>query len=155
VGTCSELDGKPVLVDGRNRREACRRARISPQYTLLADWEDPVNYILSANIYRRNLSKGQRALITARLSDFLTTREAGTLSGTSRDYISRARTVLRYAPDLVNSILAGSLSLDNAYEEARIRKGQAETYESRFNALKAASPARGWTHFKQLLRCLA
>jgi hypothetical protein len=66
------------------------------------------------------------------MSDFLTTREAGTLSGTNRDYISRARTVIRHAPDLAASVLAGSLSLDKAYEEARIRKGQADTYDSTF-----------------------
>jgi ParB-like chromosome segregation protein Spo0J len=133
-------NGQMVLVDGRNRREACRRAGITPNYTLLLDGEDLVGYILSANIHRRNLSKGQRALLTAKLSTKLTTREAGTLSGTSREYISRARAVLDHAPDLANSILAGSISLDNAYEEARIRKGRADTYESRFNALKATAP---------------
>jgi hypothetical protein len=48
--------------------------------------------------------------------------------------------VLHHASDLADSVLAGSISLDNAYEEARIRKGRAETYKSRFNALKAAAP---------------
>jgi hypothetical protein len=73
------------------------------------------------------------------LSTKLTTREAGTLSGTNREYISRARAVLDHA-DLADSVINGSISLDNAYDEARIRKGRAETYEARFDALKATAP---------------
>ena len=42
----------------------------------------------------------------------------------SQQRISQARTVVRHAPDLANAVLAGHLSLDNAYEEARLRKGQ-------------------------------
>jgi hypothetical protein len=134
-------------------REACRRAGISPQYTLLLDGEDPIKYILSANIHRRNLSKSQRALLTAKLSTKLTTREAGTLSANiarrhltkgqravavakvcsfseqtqrqlaeeaclSRGLIGSAATVLKHASDLADSVLNGSISLDNAYAEA-------------------------------------
>jgi hypothetical protein len=85
----------------------------------------------------------------------LTQETAAKQMDVKRPRIAKAAVVLKHAPDLANSILAGSISLDNAYEEARIRKGRAENHESRFNALKAASPAREWTHFKQLLRCLA
>jgi hypothetical protein len=42
-----------MLIDGRNRREACRRAGVIPDYILL-DGQDPVAYILSANINRRH-----------------------------------------------------------------------------------------------------
>ena len=58
-----------MLIDGRNRREACRRAGIVPDYVLL-DSADPVAYILSANIHRRNLSKGQRAMAMAKMRPF-------------------------------------------------------------------------------------
>src|ERR671922_924857 len=57
-----KLNGSPQLIDGRNRREACRRVGIVPDYVLL-DGQDPVAYILSANINRRHLSKGQRAIV--------------------------------------------------------------------------------------------
>jgi polyhydroxyalkanoate synthesis regulator phasin len=46
---------------------------------------------------------------------------------------------VRYASDLADPVRDGSISLDNAYEEARIRKGRADTHESRFNALKVAA----------------
>jgi hypothetical protein len=36
-------------------------------------------------------------------------------------------------------VRSGAISLNNAYEEARVRKGRSETYESRFNALKSAA----------------
>jgi hypothetical protein len=47
--TVGQLDGQMMLIDGRNRREACRRAGIIPDHVLL-DGQDPVAYIISANI---------------------------------------------------------------------------------------------------------
>jgi hypothetical protein len=134
-----------VLIDGRNRREACRRAGVVPHHILL-DGADPVAYILSANINRRHMSKGQRSLVTAKLKPETTmgrksdVKKLANNFGVSAEYLRQARFVLRYASDLGDSVLNGSISLEHAYEEARIRKGRADTYESRFNALKAAAP---------------
>jgi hypothetical protein len=130
-----------VLIDGRNRREACRLAGVIPDYVLLGG-VDPVAYILSANIHWRNLSKGQRAMAVAKicLETKQPVREAAKQSGLKDNRVFYASTILRHAPDLSDAVLMGHLSLDNAYEEARIRKGRAETYEARFNALKAAAP---------------
>jgi hypothetical protein len=69
-----------------------------------------------------------------------TQRQLAGQNSLSKGLIGNAAVVLKHAPDLADSVLNGSISLDNAYEEARIRKGRAETYESRFNALKAAAP---------------
>lgn len=136
------VDGQLVLVDGRNRREACRRAGITPHYTLLTDGEDLPARILSENVYRRHLTQGQKAIVVAKLfaTNNLTQQAAGKQMDVKQARISKAVIVLKHAPDLANSILAGSISLDNAYEEARIRKGRADTHESRFNALKSAVP---------------
>jgi hypothetical protein len=127
-----ELDGESVLVDGRNRREACQRAGVVPDYVLL-DGQDPVAYILSANIHRRNLSKGQRAMAVAKISPGSQQGKRTSIKTieVSPGYVSHARIVLQHAPDLANAVLMGHLSLDNAYDEARIRKGRAETYEAR------------------------
>lgn len=137
-----QLDGEHVLVDGRNRREACRRAGIVPNYTLLSDGEDLSARVLSENVYRRHLTKGQRAIVIAKLfaTNNLTQQAASKQTDVKRARIAKAAVVLKHAPDLANSILTGSISLDNAYEEARIRKGRADTHESRFNALKAVAP---------------
>ncbi|MDQ3959507.1 MAG: hypothetical protein M3255_04290 [Pseudomonadota bacterium] len=97
-----------------------------------------------ANIHRRHMTKGQRAIVVARIYPEPEKGGRGKNSSVSKEFsgarLSLARFVLRYAPDLADSVLAGSPSIDNAYEEARIRKGQAETYESRFLSLKAMAP---------------
>jgi hypothetical protein len=134
-----EIDGKPVLIDGRNRREACRRAGVVPHHIRL-DGQDPVTFILSANINRRHMTKGQRAMVVAKLYPDRTSRgQSSVTEGISYERVSLARFVLRHASDPANSVTNGSISLDNAYEEARIRKGRADIHESRFESLKAAA----------------
>jgi hypothetical protein len=127
-----------MLIDGRNRREACRRAGVIPDYVLL-NGADPVTYILSVNINRRHMTKGQRAIVVARVTGNLSVRQAAEATNQNRESIRQARFVLNHASDLADSVRSGALSLDNAFEQARIRKGQAETHETRFNALKAAA----------------
>jgi hypothetical protein len=115
-----ELDGEPQLVDGRNRREACLRAGVIPDYVLL-DGADPVTYIVSANITRRHMTKGQRAMVVAKVckETLQGTRKAGIAAQVSHQRIHQANTVLSHAPDLAEAVLMGHLSIDNAYGEAR------------------------------------
>lgn len=114
---------------------------IVPDYVTL-DGADPVTYILSANIHRRNMSKGQRAMVVAKISPESQQGKRTSIKTieVSPGYVNHACIVLQHAPDLAASVLAGSISLDNAYEEARIRKGRAETHESRFHKLKVDAP---------------
>jgi hypothetical protein len=49
-----------------NRSEACRQAKIEPIKEALDEGVDPVAYILSVNVTRRHLSKGQAAMAVAR-----------------------------------------------------------------------------------------
>ena len=53
-----------TLIDGRNRREACKRAGAVPATTML-DGQDPIAYVVSTNIARRNLTKSQQAMLMA------------------------------------------------------------------------------------------
>src|SRR4051812_25489641 len=61
------LNTDGMLIDGRNRLEACSRARIDPTYTIFDG--DPIPYILSSNVARRHLSQGQRAMAVAKAFD--------------------------------------------------------------------------------------
>jgi protein gp37 len=59
-----------ILVDGRNRYKACKKARVEPHYHhLSADMEEAgiIDYIVSKNMERRNLNPGQRALLAVQL----------------------------------------------------------------------------------------
>jgi hypothetical protein len=57
-----------VILDGRNRLEACSRANVVPSYREI-QVQDPVAYIVSANIHRRHLTTQQRAFIAAKLAN--------------------------------------------------------------------------------------
>jgi ParB-like nuclease domain len=85
-----ELDGNPVLIDGRNRRMACQALGIIPDYVLL-DGQDPVTYILSANIHRQHMNKGQRAMAVAKVckETLQGTRKVGIVAQASHQRIVR------------------------------------------------------------------
>jgi N6-adenosine-specific RNA methylase IME4 len=61
--------GDNLVLDGRNRLEACRRAGVEP-YVLVWDGDgdpfaSPTAFVLSANLHRRHLNESQRALVGA------------------------------------------------------------------------------------------
>jgi N6-adenosine-specific RNA methylase IME4 len=53
------------LLDGRSRREACRRVGVTP-HAVQFSGADPAAYVISKNIHRRHLTPSQRAGIVAR-----------------------------------------------------------------------------------------
>ena len=57
-------------------------------------------------------------------------REAAVAAGTSPARLAQASTVLQYAPDLADAVLAGATPLDTAYAEARRRKDAASSVEA-------------------------
>jgi hypothetical protein len=109
------------LVDGRNRREACRRLGVEPHVEEL-NGVDPVAYIISTNITRRHLSKGQRAMAIAKLYPEPEKGGRGKNSLKIKElnagYVSQARTVLAWLPQAADAVLAGTKPLGEAYAEA-------------------------------------
>jgi N6-adenosine-specific RNA methylase IME4/ParB-like chromosome segregation protein Spo0J len=61
-----------VVVDGRNRLRACELIGVEPvmEPRLFADDADVARFVVSANLKRRHLNEGQRAMIGARLEPF-------------------------------------------------------------------------------------
>jgi hypothetical protein len=64
---------KGKLVDGRNRVAACERLGIEVKAGELLDDTDPVKWVLSANLHRRHLDTGQKALVAVHLKKLLET----------------------------------------------------------------------------------
>ncbi len=67
--------------------------------------EDPTAFVLSANIHRRHMTKGQRAMAVAMVTQPAKGGRGKTvpvLEGFSKQRISEARTVLQHAPDLAD-----------------------------------------------------
>lgn len=134
-----------LLIDGRNRREACRRAGIEPT-TVELNGQDPALYILSANINRRHLTKGQRAMAVAKL--FPEPAKAGRagdknalkIKEFSAYNLSAARTVLKWTPAAADAVLAGTRPLNEAYEEAKRLKASADGLPVRMKRLQEEAP---------------
>ena len=136
------LDSEGTLIDGRNRLEACQRAGVEPTFEQL-NGVDPVAYILSSNDRRRHMSKGARAMVAARiavLNTATTKREAAKTSKVSAEYVGHASLVLKYAPELVDSVIAGKRPLNEAYAEAQKRKEDAASDEFKSARLRKEAP---------------
>ena len=125
------------IVDGRNRYAACRLAGVAPTFTTLADDVDALTYILSENIRRRHMSRGQQAMAVALMieteegsRDGQTTR-LSVDSTLSKAHVSHAVTIRRYAPDLAPGVLAATEPFDRAYTVAVARKREQDDERER------------------------
>jgi hypothetical protein len=132
------------LIDGRNRREACRRAKVEPKAIEL-NGQDPVAYIVASNVRRRHMVKGQLAMALAMLYPEPAKGGRGKknsvdTTGFSVERLSRARTVLHFSRPLAEAVLAGTHKLDAAYDVARRGEQAGDEEQQRFAELRAAHP---------------
>ena len=70
-----------AILDGRNRFAACKLAGVKPEFVTY-DGDDPDGYALAVNIVRRNMTKGQQAIVVAKAArrpdgKKLSTRDTG------------------------------------------------------------------------------
>jgi hypothetical protein len=141
-----KFEDREVIVDGRNRFEACQIAEVEPTFEPL-NGRDPKAFILSVNIKRRHMNAGQRAMATAMIYPKGTQgKKTSTSSATKEDQsvsaagLSRARSVLAFSPVLAASVLAGIKTLDAAYNESRMGEGNIKNDAARIRALHAERP---------------
>jgi hypothetical protein len=74
---------------------------------------DPDGYALMVNIARRHMTKGQQAMVIARAQSLVSKEHgaqvtAAKAAGISEARVSQANTVMQYAPDLVDGVMAGA-----------------------------------------------
>ena len=160
LGMTAMDDGaEPALcvIDGRNRIEACRRAKVNP-HTVMLNGEDQDAYIADANLERRDLSKGQKAMLVAWNERRKPINKGGRGNrsdseqfGLSKARISNARTVMEYCEQYVPLVIDGSMGLDEAYREANRKRiaglteaerleAEAKQHASRFKAISDRYP---------------
>jgi hypothetical protein len=135
-----------ILVDGRNRLAACQLAGVEPVFVPYQG-NDVVAFIISENAGRRHMTKGALAMVAAKAFPEQASRGRGLKSplsghfpGIPHQRVADARIVLRHAPDLADMVLVDTMSLKEAYEEARHRRGDFENRQEGFKRIAAEAP---------------
>lgn len=135
-----------VLVDGRNRLEACWRAKIEPRFETLEFADDEaVRAFVKSRSERRDLSKGEKAMGLAFLypepekGGRGNKRKVGETPGFSERRLYDARAVLRHSLPLAEAVRDGTLKLDEALERIRNEKRELESAETRLADLRAGA----------------
>ena len=128
------------ILDGRNRAAACALIGIDPE-TVVYDGDDLAAYVIDANVTRRNMSTGARAMATALVLQADGRRDGGrwkrgtvangefSISETDTGWVKAmncAGIVLDYALDLASSVVDGTLALDSAFQRADKLRHSAE-----------------------------
>ncbi|MBB5408573.1 hypothetical protein HDG34_002510 [Paraburkholderia sp. HC6.4b] len=141
LGMAATAEGFPpqlCLIDGRNRIAACKRAGVTP-HTIMLDGQDTDAFIADANLERRDLTKGQKAMLIAVRFPNKQQGKKGTSLETKevrQERISLARTVVKFCPDMVDQVIGGSLGLDEAYAEAQRRSQVGQANDARYEVLR-------------------
>jgi len=136
------LDDDGRIVDGRNRYAACRRAGIEPRFESL-NGQDVRAFIVSQNINRRHLTKGQRAMALAMVLPETRQGKRETsleIKQVNRASLSHARTVLRYSEPLADRVMSGELSLDQAFRDVEEAQGKDINRTRRLRTLRERRP---------------
>lgn len=145
------LDGR--ILDGRNRLQACKIANVEPCFEEF-EGDDPIGWVISQNLVRRHLTASQRAVVAFGLLPLLeteakrrqrlskgrgkkVTRELGTFSANGRAsqvaariaktnsaYVEAVKAINRQAPELVEKVLSGVLTVPEASDLAKLPKRQ-------------------------------
>lgn len=121
-----------MILDGRNRYVACVQAKVTPRFRPY-DGDDPLAFVISANLKRRHLSESQRAMVAARIAnlepgrpsekasiDAITQAAAAKLLNVSEPSVERATRVQKSgAPELVEAVDQGRIPVSAAAHIAR------------------------------------
>lgn len=148
-----------LILDGRNRYRACLVAKVKPRFRYYNDEAegDPVAFVVSANLARRDLDAWDRASSAQRLVALIKklgksrARAGPNLPGVSSETAEMAATVLADGvPELTEALDAKVIELSDAaalagYEPELQRRALAKLTKDANDALtkpKAARPAK-------------
>ena len=125
-----------LVLDGRNRLVACERAGVEPRFETYQG-EDPIAFVMSANVHRRHMTDAQRTIIAAKLANLgngsnqhakvgasieapsVSQADAAKMMKVSRASVQRARKVVAHGvPELVEAVERGEASINEAVSVA-------------------------------------
>jgi N6-adenosine-specific RNA methylase IME4/ParB-like chromosome segregation protein Spo0J len=121
------------ILDGRNRDRACAAVGVAPVYAPFRG-DDPVAFVLDANLHRRHLSESQRAMVAAKLATLRDGQRADLVQGLSigrasellnvgERSVARAREIQQQGdPDLVRAVKTGRVKVSLAADIAALPK---------------------------------
>lgn len=141
------LDPQGALIDGRNRLKACEMAGVEPTFETYDG--DVASFIADVNLARRNLSKGQSAMVFALLFPEAgeqgrgkngEARKALVTWGLNSERVRRARAVLRHSRQLADGVIAGNVSLDAALSEVRAAEEMRQWTAEEMRELRESAP---------------
>jgi len=135
------FEGK--ILDGRHRYEACLTSGVKPRFDTYRG-DDPLNFVLSANLHRRHLDSAQRAMIAAKLETlkqggdrksaqinqnanlhFDRSKAADALSVSPRA-VATASKILDESPKLAKRVANGEISLHAAEKKLEEKKANGD-----------------------------
>ena len=132
-----------MILDGRNRNKACEMAGVEMQWGEVTQEEidadfDPLAYVVSLNLHRRQLTNNQRAVIAGRLAtmkrggdhtsdesnspngELLSRDDAAALLQVTPRSVDRAKSIIKNASaDVVKSVESNELPLSTADKLAK------------------------------------
>lgn len=134
------------ILDGRNRYTACLDIGIEPRYREYTG-SDPIGFVVSLNLSRRHLTSSQRAVIALEVerqlaedarkrqqggqggvllsqkfeqaNDGKASEQAARMVGTNRQYVSDAKNIVDKAPELIDKVRSGELTIPQAMHQLR------------------------------------
>lgn len=128
------LDGK--ILDGRNRYEAAKLAKVEPQ-TKEFKGGDPLEFVLRHNLHRRHLNETQRAGVAAKLANMgegrpqknspnseskLTIPNAAAMLNVGKSTVAQYKAASKEAPHLIEKMDSGKMTAHEALKIAKAEK---------------------------------
>ena len=136
------------ILDGRNRYQACQRLGREIQVRDYAG-DDPIGFVLSANLHRRHLDESQRAMVAGKLSKLelganqhtkgegVSIETASKLLNVGRASVNRALKVLKAGdPELVAAVEQGKKSVSAAANQASDKSGKSSGSSTKGKQMK-------------------
>jgi len=149
------------IIDGRNRHRACLETGTRPRVRTWNGEGPLVSFVVSQNLHRRHLTSSQQAVIALEVLPLLeeearerklatlrqntdsqridyreeqqgkATSQAAQLLHTNRQYVSDAKKLQREAPDLLEQVREGEMTIPKAKGALRKRQAQSALYSSK------------------------